>query len=148
VNITPHQEQKHKGTANRTVLVSSSLGVIGVIIVALVIFVVNEVHKKNVMNKTSMSTLEDVIQNEDKEKTTARSIVENIIKKVPDKQAMKTLTKSIKEQIVSRVGNRRHVRRPSRSIIEHVSSVNTAKLLTDASKYTYPLPFLYFFWFI
>jgi hypothetical protein len=86
------------------------------------------------MNKTSLSTLEDVIQNEDKEKTTARSIVENIIKKVPDKQAVKTLTKSIKEQIVSRVGNRRHVRRPSRSIIEHVSSVNTAKLLTDASK--------------
>ncbi|XP_045800462.1 probable inactive leucine-rich repeat receptor-like protein kinase At3g03770 [Trifolium pratense] len=132
VNITPHQEQKHKGTANKTVFVSSSLGVVGVLIVAVVIFVVNEVHKKSVMKKTSMSTLEDVIQNEDKEKTTARSIVEHIIKKVPDKEAVKTLTKSIKEQIVIRVGNRRHVRRPSRSIIEHVSSVNTAKLLTDA----------------
>ncbi|CAK8561248.1 unnamed protein product [Lathyrus sativus] len=136
VNISPHQQQKHKGTTSKAVLVSSSIGVVGVLIVAVVILVVNQVHKKNVSKTPSMSTLDHVIisqiQNEDRVKTTARSIVEHIIKRVPDKNSMKTLTRSIKEHVANLLGNRRLSRSPSRSIIEHVSSVNTAKLLTDA----------------
>lgn len=144
VNITPHQQQKHnKGTTNKAVL-ASSMGIAGILIVGVVILVINQVHKKKVVKTPSISKLESVIvseiQNEDKEKTTtARSIVEHIIKKVPDKNAMKTLSRSIKEHIMSRVNSGRHVRTPSRSIIEHVSSVNTAKLLTDASKSSNPL---------
>lgn len=136
VNITPHQQQKHKGTTSKAVVVSSCVGVVGLLIVGVVILVVNQVHRKNATKETSISTLEHVIigqiNNEEKVKSTARSIVEYFSRRVPDKNTMKTLTRSIKEHIMSRFNNRRLVRAPSRSIIEHVSSVNTAKLLTDA----------------
>ncbi|KAJ1411589.1 Protein kinase domain [Sesbania bispinosa] len=134
VNVTP-QQQKHKRTTGTTVLVSSMGGVVGVLIVGVVILVVSQVHKKHVVKTPSKSTLENVIsqaQNEDEVKTPKRSIMEHIISRVPDKHAVKTLSRSIKEQVMSRVNNKRIVKTPTRSIIEHVSSVNTAKLLTDA----------------
>ncbi|KAK7313726.1 hypothetical protein VNO77_38921 [Canavalia gladiata] len=141
VRIIPHQ-QKHKRTTGKAVLVSTMGGVAGgVLIIGVVILVVSRVHKKQVVKIPSRSPEEKAIsqvhkededEDEDEVKTTTRSILEHIIKRVPDKHAVKTLTRSIKEHVMSRVNNKRVMRTSARSIIEHVSSVNTAKLLTDA----------------
>lgn len=140
VNIIPHQE-KHKRTTTSKAVLASSMGVAGVLIVGVVILVINQVHKKQVVKTTSMSTLEHVvineIHNEDNVKTPTRSMnmIEHVIRRVPDKHAVYALTRSIREHVMSRVNNKHLARTPTRSIIEHVSSTNTAKLLTDASKF-------------
>ncbi|KAK7317416.1 hypothetical protein RJT34_01625 [Clitoria ternatea] len=135
VRIIPHQ-QKHKRTTGKAVLVTSMGGIAGgVLIVGVVVLVVSRVHKKHIVKTPSKSTLEHAISqdhNEDDVRTPTWSIMEHIIKRVPDKHALKALTRSIKEQVMSRVNRKRIVRTTARSIIEHVSSVNTAKLLTDA----------------
>ncbi|XP_047168867.1 probable inactive leucine-rich repeat receptor-like protein kinase At3g03770 [Vigna umbellata] len=135
VKIIP-REPKHKRTTGKTVIVSSMGSVVGVVLIlGVVILVVSRVHKKQVVKIPSKSPSENVtsqLHNEDEVKTTTRSIMEHIIKRVPDKRAVETLTRSIKEHVMSRVKNKRVVRASTRSIIEHVSSVNTAKLLTDA----------------
>lgn len=137
VNITPHQQEHESRTTGKakTVFVSSMGGVLGVLIVAVVILVISQVHRKHVVKTASGLALEHVISqvhNEDEVKTPKRSIMEHIIRRVPDKQAVKALARSIKEHVKSRVINKRNVRTSTRSIIEHVPSVNTAKLLTDA----------------
>ncbi|ESW05509.1 hypothetical protein PHAVU_011G185500 [Phaseolus vulgaris] len=135
VKIIPRQP-KHKRTTGKTVIVSSMGGVVGVVLIlGVVILVVSRVHKKQVVKIPSQSPLENVtsqLHNEDEVKTTTRSIMEHIIRRVPDKLAVEALTRSIKEHVMCRVKNKRVVRASTRSIIEHVSSVNTAKLLTDA----------------
>jgi hypothetical protein len=86
-NISPCQQQIRKGTTSKALLVSSSIGVVGVLIGYSLSWLFNQVHKENVSKTPSMSTLEHVIlrqiHNEFKVKTTARSIVEHIIKRVP-----------------------------------------------------------------
>ncbi|XP_019449360.1 PREDICTED: probable inactive leucine-rich repeat receptor-like protein kinase At3g03770 isoform X1 [Lupinus angustifolius] len=159
VKIIPHQ-QKHKETRSKSVLVSSVGGVVGsALIVGLVILVSSWFHKKHVPKSPSKFTLEQVISqvqvhDEDEVKTPTRStlelvisqvhdgdevkptptrsIMEHIMKRVPDKDAVKTLTISIKEHVMSLAHNNHVMRTPTRFIKEHSSSVNTAKLLTDA----------------
>ncbi|XP_057727348.1 probable inactive leucine-rich repeat receptor-like protein kinase At3g03770 isoform X1 [Arachis stenosperma] len=156
VKIMPPQEN-HKRTTGKTVLVSSMGGIVGgALIVGVVILVVSRVHKKGSVVKTPVKpTLEIVIsqakkeeEDEDKEdeekekekegmvaassRSLSISVLQRIMKRVPDKGAVESFTRSMKEHVMNRMHNKNGVRTSTRSIIEHASSVNTAKLLTDA----------------
>ncbi|XP_028800431.1 probable inactive leucine-rich repeat receptor-like protein kinase At3g03770 isoform X2 [Neltuma alba] len=139
VNVMPHEQKQRKRTTGKAVLVSSMGGIVGGALVFGVVFlVVARVNKKGSVKAPEGSTLEQVksqmSEKDDEAKTprTVLSVMENIISRVPkpNKESVRTIARSMMEQVVNRV-HHRHVR-PARSIVEHASSVNTAKLLTDA----------------
>ncbi|XP_054795201.1 probable inactive leucine-rich repeat receptor-like protein kinase At3g03770 isoform X1 [Prosopis cineraria] len=139
VNVMPHEQKQRRRTASKRVLVSSMGGIVGGFLVFGVVFlVIVRVNKKGSVKAPAGSKLElvksQMNDKHDEVKTTrtALSVLENIISRVPtpNKEFVKTLARSMMEHVVSRV-HHRHVR-PARSIVEHVSSVNTAKLLSDA----------------
>ncbi|KAK4256482.1 hypothetical protein QN277_009335 [Acacia crassicarpa] len=139
VNVMPHEHNQRKRTTGKAVLVSSMGGIVGGAFVFGVVFlVVLRVSKKGSVKAPEVSTLEQATSNKndkDDEVETPRtvlSVMENIIGRVPkpNKESVKTLARSMVAHVVKRV-NHRHVR-PARSIVEHASSLNTARLLTDA----------------
>ncbi|KAF7836305.1 putative inactive leucine-rich repeat receptor-like protein kinase [Senna tora] len=137
VNIRSH-EQKHKRITGKAVLVSSMGGIFGgALIFGVVFLVIIRVNRKGAVKAPSGAALEQAIsQMNDKQevKTPTKSVMENIFNRVsimPYKDSVKTLARSMMEHVINQVHNK-HVKTHTRSIVEHASSVNTAKLLTDA----------------
>lgn len=151
VKIIPHEQKHGKRVSGKAVLVSSMGGIVGgALVFGLIFLVIIRVNKKGAVKVPSEFKLEQVISQVTEKhevKTPKRSIMENFISRVPkpNKGLLKTLARSMMEHVASRVRvyNKSARRTPTRSIVEHVSSVNTAKLLTDASKSTNPLSCLY-----
>ncbi|KAI4332830.1 hypothetical protein L6164_017707 [Bauhinia variegata] len=135
VTIIPH-ERKHKESSANPVLISTMGGIFGgILIVGVVFLVINRVHNKQAVEIPAKSTLEDAISKEhdkQEETTPKRSMMEHVISGMPSKQAVRTFRKSIMENVIRRVKFKHVAKTTKRSIIERASSVNTAKLLTDA----------------
>ncbi|KAI4323697.1 hypothetical protein L6164_023282 [Bauhinia variegata] len=134
VTIMPH-EQKHKKSSSKPVLISSMGSIFGgILIVGVVLLVISGANIKKQVKKPAKSTLEDAISkaHDKREVMPARAVMEHVIGRMPSKQAVEKLKKSIMEHVIRRLRFKRVAKTPTRSILERASSINAAKLLTDA----------------